>query len=82
MNHFLRKIKLSDIPLIHTKYAYHIFLSDGNYDIEIGLLIKSNDATDILKNIICRSERLLIDSHHGLIIFLCHLSKSLKWSTQ
>ena len=66
--HFCEKHKLSSVDLQHP--THHHFLGDGLYDAQLDLLLYAGppEQAEAKKNIICKLDNPLVESHHDVII--------------
>ena len=65
LSHFSGEYSFERIPLNHP--SYHHFVGDGLFDSEIDVILvhaSVDSASEVLLQIICKLENLLIDSHH------------------
>ena len=71
---------LKRLPLNHT--TYHHFTGDGTSDSEIDVILHSvNNATEELKDVICKLHNPTMTSHHDALISHFHLNSTATMST-
>ena len=67
MKHFMNTLNLMPAPIEHR--TYHHFLGNGLFDSNIDVLLRSKSCLDeSIREIFCRYEYPIIESHHDLIL--------------